>query len=215
METTLAFTINPSAGLHAISSSPLEIEAARRATERSVRRFAYYAERYGERGRRFGDSDGAWLATLCRGEEAYVERQVLWLGHVLASRGMPRWLLAEHLDVLHAELVRASPSDAECYRLLGTAAAGLRSRENRHIPAVTARRLAERFAEEADPERVLYIPEMGRILVAAVADEADGIENAVRSVESWAGDPSRFSEAWCNAVRHTVQRARSHIAGSG
>lgn len=208
MATTLASTINPFAGSHRISSSPLEIEAAHRATVRSMKEVPYYWERYGERGRLFGNSDGAWLATLCRGGAEYMEGQVLWLGRVLASRGMPRWLLERHLEVLHTELVDVCPEDASCYSLLIDVAVLLRRTRERHIPAAVAQTLADRFCEEADPEWVRRIPEMGRILVAAVADEADNITNAVSSVVSWAGDPSRFPADWRTAVHRTVSVAR-------
>jgi hypothetical protein len=215
MNTALASTINPYAGSHRISSSPREIEAARRATEISMRAMPYYHERYGERGRLFGDSDGAWLATLCRGGAGYMERQILWLGHVLASRGMPRWLLERHMEVLHAQLMDICPEDAACWALLREGAALLRNRHEARIPAATADRLAENFRDEADPAWVNRIPEMGHILVAAVADEADGIDNAVRSIEPWASDRSRFPEGWRTAVGRTIARARFQLQRGG
>jgi hypothetical protein len=211
MNNPLASTINPSAGSHAISSDPREIGAAQRASERSQTQMPYFWERFGERGRRFCDSDGAWLSLVCRGEWSYVERQVLWLGQVLASRGMPRWLLARHLEVLRVELVRACPETAARYDHLRAAAELLLRRQERHLPDAVVEELAERFSEEADPGWVARIPEMGRILVAAVADEADGVPNAVTSVTSWAADPSRFPDVWSRAVHRTIERARDRL----
>ena len=215
MESTLAFTINPFAGEHRITSSAVEIEASRRAAEVSLGEVSYYRERYGERGRLFGQSDGAWLATLCRGDERYVERQVLWLGGVLSSRGMPRWLLERHLGVLHSELLRLHPADAECYALLDDAAWLLRERRQARIAEADARELAEGFTARADATWTARVPEMGRILVAAVADEADGIDNAVPSVESWAGDPARFPPGWRGAVESTIREARLRAGTAG
>lgn len=208
MNTTLAFTINPSAGAHTITSSPLELEAARRAAERSLQEMPYYLERFGERGRLFGYSDGAWLATLCRGGPEFTESQILWLGTVLSSRGMPRWLLERHLEVLHSELMRDCPEGGSCYALLLQSAGLLRRMREEKIPGPVFEDWAVRFGREADPEWVSRIPEMGYLLVAAVADEANGISNAVRSLEPWARDPSRFPESWREAVRSTVEEAR-------
>lgn len=216
MESTLAHTINPFAGEHRITSSALEIEAARRAAEVSLGEVSYSRERYGERGRLFGQSDGAWLATLCRGDGRYVERQVLWLGGVLSSRGIPRWLLERHLGVLHSELLRLHPADAECYALLDDAAWLLHERRHARISEAHARELAETFAARAEAEWTARLPEMGRILVAPVADEADGIDNAVPSVQGWAGDPARFPPGWRGAVESTIREARLRVeAGSG
>ena len=54
MTTTLASTINPHAGWHAISPDPQDIEAARRAGEASLAEFPYYRERWGDRAGLFG-----------------------------------------------------------------------------------------------------------------------------------------------------------------
>jgi hypothetical protein len=211
MNYSLASTINPSAGSHVISSDPREVKAARRASVRSQSELPYLRERYGERGQRFCDSDGAWLAVICRGEGSYVERQVLWLGNILSSRGMPRWLLAQYLKVIRLELVHACPENAAQYDHLRAAAEMLLHRQERYLSGAVVEELAGSFGNEAAPGRVVRIPEMGRILVAAVADEADGIRNAVGSVTSWAADPSRFPSAWCRAVHGTVRRARGRL----
>ena len=50
---------------------------------------------------------------------------------------------------------------------------------------------------------------MGEILVAAVADEAAGIEKAVESLEPWVCDPARFPPPWIQAVRTTIAEARA------
>ncbi|HEX7240361.1 MAG TPA: hypothetical protein VF263_08860 [Longimicrobiaceae bacterium] len=208
METSFAFAINPSAGWHPVTSDPEEVEAARRAGEASLREFPYYVERYGERGRFFAASDGAWLVNLAAGGGEYVERQVLWLGTVLASRGMPRWLLERHLELLHDELGRARPRDAGRYRPLLDAAALLRGLRERRIPPAVFRGLALEFAARVGPEWSRRLPGMGGILAAAVADEADGIANAVASVEPWATDPTVFPPIWVAAVRATLAEAR-------
>ncbi|HEX6371083.1 MAG TPA: hypothetical protein VF006_19350 [Longimicrobium sp.] len=215
METTIAAAINPHAGVHPVTASPPELEAVRRATEASLREAPYYLERYGERGRLFGGSDGAWLVTLCRGDAAFVERQVMWLGRVLGARGMPRWLLQRHLELLHDELVRAIPGHGGRYRGLLEACALLRDQQRRHLAEDDCRALAAAFDADADPAWVARLPNMGRILAAAAADEAAGIPNAVESVEEWAADPARFPERWTTAVRTALAGGRRSARRAG
>lgn len=211
METIPANAINPSAGSHPVTADPRELEAARRAGNASVAEFPYFLERYGESSRRFGASDGAWLVSLCELGAEHVRGQVLWLGTVLASRGMPRWLLERHLRVLHAELVRALPEHAERYGALLEGAALLRERRLARLPEEDQRELAEAFAARADRPLVERMPSMGAILAAAVADEADGLGGAVPSVEEWAADPAAFPESWTSAVREIVAEARGRV----
>ena len=211
MDTIPASAINPSAGSYPVTSDPRELEAARRAGNASVAEFPYYLERFGERGRMFGASDGAWLVSLCGYGAEHVRGQVLWLGTVLASRGMPRWLLERHLVMLHGELVRALPENADRYAVLLDAAAMLRGLRQARLAEEDFRALAEDFASRAEPALVQRMPAMGAILAAAVADEADGVEGAVRSVEEWAGDRAAFPESWTSAVRAAVAGARGRL----
>jgi hypothetical protein len=211
MDTIPASAINPSAGSYPVTADPRELEAARLAGNASVAEFPYYLARYGERGRMFGASDGAWLVAMCDFGAEHVRGQVLWLGTVLASRGMPRWLLERHLQVLHAELVRALPENAHRYAPLLDAAALLRDLRLARIAEHDFRELAEAFAARAEPELVERVPEMGALLAAAVADEADGLAGAVRSVEEWAGDRAAFPESWTSAVRATIAGARRRL----
>lgn len=213
METTLAVAINPFAGVHPVTALPAELEAVRRATEASLREAPYFLERYGERGRLFGGSDGAWLVTLCRGDAGFVERQVLWLGRVLAARGMPRWLLQRHLELLHDEMIYIIPDHGGRYRALLDACALLRDQQRLHLSEADARALAAAFDADADPAWVARLPNMGRILASAAADEAAELANAVESVEPWATDSARFPERWIAAVGATLANARRIVRG--
>jgi hypothetical protein len=210
MTPTYADTINPLAGLHVVTSDPEEIEASARAAETSLREYPYYRERFGDRARMFGASDGAWLATLCRGERDYVRRQVLWLGTLLSARGVPRWLLERHLEFLHRELLRLTFNDDRCQPLL-EAALFLRALRREQVTEREFAALSAAFDERVGPEWTARLPGMGSILVSAVADEAAGIGRAVESVAGWAGDPSLFPEPWIAAVRRTVTDARSLV----
>jgi hypothetical protein len=210
---TYANTVNPLAGLHAVTSDADEIEAARRAAETSLREFPYYQARFGERARMFGASDGAWLVTLCQGEREYVRRQVLWLGSVLAARGVPGWLLERHLEFLHRALLRLTSNADRCRPLL-EASIFLRVLRHEQIGEREFATLAAAFDARADPDWVRRLPGMGAILVSAVADEAAGVARAVTSVEEWAADPSFFPESWISAVRQTIGEARAHLRQS-
>ena len=62
--------INFEAGDHAMPQNPLEIDLALRAAKVAWERYPYLEHRYGERGRRFTDSDSCWLVTLTRAPRA-------------------------------------------------------------------------------------------------------------------------------------------------
>ncbi len=79
------------------------------------------------------------------------------------------------------------------------------------IAEAGARNLAAAF--EARAGRTFPLPRMGEILVAAVADEAAGLERAVASLEPWACDPARFPQLWIEAVRSTIAEARAQAGG--
>ncbi len=200
--------LNPEAGDHAVCSDPRELQAALRAGERSWRRFPYYEQRYAERGRRFTHSDSAWLVALAKRGAAVVAEQIAWLGVILASRGMPRWMLELHLEVLHAELIAAIPGREKLYATLLGAAKLLREQRQQHIDEAVFAALSTAFVQQVGDEWDARLPETGALLVAAVADEKAGIARAVSSIAGWMTAPSRFPPRWIDAVRSTLARAR-------
>lgn len=200
--------LNPDAGRHAITDDPRELDAALRAGVATWTAYPYYEHRYGERGRRFTRSDSAWIASLAAFPEKDVLGQVAWLGRVLASRGMPRLLLEEHLATLAAELTAAVPERRDKYDRLIIASGELRRQRHERIEEVTFNALASGFEARVGPNHSGGFAAMGPILVGAAADEACGITKAVHSVEEWATDPARFSSAWIREVRWTIAEAR-------
>lgn len=206
-----ASLINPEAGSHPVTADPREVAASVAAGERSWREFPYYQARYGERGRLFGHSDSAWLSLIAAREQPQVNAEVRWLGEVLSSRGMPQWLLERHLEFLHAELSAAVPEKREQYGRLLRAVDMLRDQRRAQIREQDFIALAEQFRRATGAEWSARLPNMGPLLVSAVADEAAGIAQAVPQLESWATDPSRFPAEWIAAVRATFQAARAKV----
>ncbi|MDP8923358.1 MAG: hypothetical protein M3O34_10845 [Chloroflexota bacterium] len=201
--------LNPEAGFHRIPNDPREIRAALRAGEWTWRRFPYYEQRYGERGRRFTRSDSAWIVTLAEYPVTVAEKHLRWLGTLLAARGMPRWLLETHLGALYEELVAEVPEKRAAYASLLHVARAFGDERRRYVDDVTAASLAVEFDRRVGPEWSARLPETGALLAAAVADERAGIERAVPSILEWIADPVRFPPEWVAAVHRTIDEAQA------
>lgn len=200
--------LNPDAGHHAITSDPRELAASLRASDRTRAEFPYYRWRYGERGVRFSNSDSAWLAHVCSLPAAEGRQQIAWLGAVLSSRGMPQMLLEHHLLIMRDELAAAVPEKRRVYAALTRNATHLRKARLAAIPERQASAIASAFTKAAPSLWRERIPEMGSLLVAAAADERNGIERAVLSMEEWAYDKERFPQSWIRAARNAIAAAR-------
>lgn len=203
--------LNPAAGTHAIPSDPHELAASLRAGEQIWRRFPYLAWRYGERGSQFTRSDSAWLATLASYAQPVVEQQVCWLGRVLASRGMPRWLMEQHLVALADELCWMLPAHSERYGRLRCAARALSDQRAEVMDDVALGVFAASFDAMAGASWAARLPEAGALLAAAVADVHLGLAQALPSIEGWMTSSDRFPERWIGAVRQTIRAAQAHV----
>jgi heme oxygenase len=213
--TFLVTSINPEAGRHAVPDDERELRAALRAGDCCWERFPYFEERYGERGRRFARSDGAWLATLPRLEIAQVLRQAQWLGRLLAARGMPTLLLETQLEILADELTAAIPEEAPQYEKLRAAAKDLRETRRLLLTESEGATLASEFEAAVGPAWNSRFPHAGSLLVCAVADELGGARAAVTSLVPWMSDAVRFTPDWVDAVHNTLRRARDIAATRG
>lgn len=195
-----ASALNPEAGTHPVAQDPREIVAAKAAGERCLRAYPYLVWRYAERGRRFTDSDGAWLVTLADGDQAEVDRQVDWLGRVLATRGIPRLLLERHLLLLHDELVERLPARADDYARLRVSAERLAAERRTRITDDEMVRIRVRFDAAVGADWRARLPNTGEVLVAAWLDTRAGIPGVLDNVRDWHSDPARFPPAWVDAV---------------
>lgn len=207
----LTLWLNPQAGNHPIPNDLREIAAAMRAGERSWDEFPYYDWRYASRGRRFTWSDSAWLTTLADLSQEAVYQQIDWLGRVLASRGMPRWMLERHLEVLHEELELAIPERHTDYDKLLRASIRLKRQRRTYLSDDLLEALGAAFTARVGAEWSTRFEGAGSLLAAAVADERAGIPHAVTSMKGWMTDPSRFPQHWIDAVDETIREARARM----
>ncbi|NCC24945.1 MAG: biliverdin-producing heme oxygenase [Deltaproteobacteria bacterium] len=198
---TMRYTVtglNPEAGNHAVPQDRRDLEAVLRATDRCLAEHPYFMLRYGLRGLRFSDADGAWLATLPGLGAETTRSQVDWLAGVLAARGIPRILLARHLEILSEELSEARP-DRDGHRHLLAAEADRLRVETGWAKADLegyVRRMEQRLGWKED----FFCREAVQLLASAMADEASGLKQAVSSLTVWLADPSRFSREWVENV---------------
>lgn len=219
----MAFTVsalNPEAGTHPVPQDDRDQLAVLRTTERCLTEYPYFLYRYGLRGRRFSDADGAWLATLPELCSETLLDQVHWLAGVLASRGMPSLLLARHMEILADELLWARPEKAQRSSLLRQCAGVLRAPLDARLPrSVLQSRIAamRQAVPGANDVHDFACAEAVHLLASAVADEARGLSGAESSLLDWLMDPRRFPETWTRAVRvaHDALREQWSAGGSG
>ncbi len=201
--------INPEAGNHPMPGDERETAAALRASTRVWHEFPYYAHRFGERGRRFSDSDTCWLATLSQLDQESVNRQTAWLSRLLAARGMPSVMLEHALDALCEELTGVLPAARSSYEKLGTAAAGLRAARQKWIPQERCRELCEKFDRQIGTTLAEEHKKTALLLVSAVADEYNGIKGTVARLVTWMTEKNRFSDLFLTAVKKTLSDAEN------
>lgn len=206
-----ATLLNGDAGQHAVADDLREIAAALRAGEVTYEKFGYYRARYGERGMRFTRSDSAWIASLVARDESVVVRELRWLASVLAHRGMPRYLLEDHLGELTKDLTKSLPARSVAYRKLLAARDQLRNERLRVLAEDRFRELASELDRAIPAELAWALRQAGLVVVSAALDEASGIPKAAASVEAWFTDEQRFPSVVAEAVRATLQATRRAI----
>jgi len=188
-EDGLGFTatgLNPEAGDHSVPQNPALIQAALRAGRRCRDEFSYYERRYGERGRRFTDSDAAWLAALTTESFAVISDQVLWLGRVLSARGMPFLLMERQLEIL-AEELGALGSNVSLVALMEVLS-NLQHLRNQLMSQNVFDEKCRALSSSISSPPALDFVDLPWIIVAAHLDAQAGIPECTASLFSWLKD---------------------------
>ena len=195
---------NPDAGIHPLPADPKEIAASLRAARSCMNLFPYLGIRFGDRGDAFARTDSGYLATLVQNSQEYVFEQTQWLARVLANRGMPRWLMEVHLEILAEELNTAVPEGKLSYGKLLNASVKLRSDRQSIIPQDAFERTSTQFSEQSGN----LIENFGGLVVSAVCDASYGLTVAVPSLVDWASDKDCFSNNWRTALADLLEHSR-------
>lgn len=200
--------LNQAAGAVPVPEDQREIDASLQAGAVSLRIFPYLVWRYGERGRKFTQSDSAWLAWLTRHDVELVYQQITWLRSVLSNRGMPSSILDTHLTVLNRQLTRSVPENEHKYLSLTTSATRLRLAREAKMSCERVERLATEFVRTVRHGPSFLLTGAARLILAAVADEKLGVKNAVGSLEVWFSDLSglRQQTGFCEMLSNDDQR---------
>lgn len=200
-----AGVVNPDAGRHEVVTDAVLLRAGVRASQRSYDAMPYYRLRYGGRGARFASTDTAWLISLAGHEEEQALGHVRWLARVLANRGMPSWLLEQHLRALSGEL--RSVAGDEAAGVLPAAADDLATTRRRHVDDALLGR-ADAWAEEALGDDLPF-PGTGLLLAAAVADDLAGLTRDDGPLLGWLTYPERTHPDAAEAVVALRDRIRA------
>lgn len=207
-----ATALNPEAGEHCVPQDPAVLQAALRAGRRCREAFSYYERRYGDRGRRFTDSDAAWLAALTDQPVAIVTDQVIWLGRVLSARGMPFLLMERQLELLVEELgnlEKAIPTES-----LQSLIAYLRQQRCDLVSNFRFDEACHRLSEILSDTRVSDIPDLPLILVAAQVDRLAGMPECMASLLSWLRSDSGLTEEQIEAAQRVLASMHSSDGAS-
>ncbi len=192
--------LNPEAGDHPIVHVPEHLRIAIDAGDRCHRAFGYLVRRFGERGRRFARSDGAWTATLCDLPPATARAQIDWLARLLASRGIPTVCLEHHLLELFRMLQEAPAPSPDGVEQLASLARALAERRTAIADTASLGVLLETTFPPLDPRGA-------EVLVAAVLDQRSGTGPCADRVRQWLAETRDLAEREVAEARALLDRA--------
>jgi hypothetical protein len=126
---------------------------------------------------------------------------------------MPSWLLEQHLYVLYIKLCSAIPEHQPQYEKLREVADWLKHRRIAQISENLRGSLADDFHRRVihDPW-LLRLRDPGSLLITAVADERNGLTEALPSLLTWMAEPQRFSPSWIEAINTTLTAIRAAVS---
>lgn len=187
------------------------IKAALLASKRAWAEFPYYENRYGQRGKRFSDSDTCWLVTLTALDQASLQGQVDWLCRVLATRGMPSIMMETTLRYLYEELEKEISGESAAHEKLLAAAETLKEARESYIPEEAFKAMAQKFDDALDTGQAKAWKNTGSLVVSVVVDEKNGIDGAVSAMADWLTDDSQFDDLWIKRTQEAFREAVKEI----
>jgi heme oxygenase len=200
--------VNFEAGDHAMPQDPREIAMALRAARAAWTKYPYLARRFGDRGKRFTDSDSCWLVALARMPAATAMRNLAWLRTVLASRGIPTAILEGHLHAIAREFAGQADKRAGFDGFL----ASLDAERQALGGAETISRVVDRFDRRFRGCAGRTVESASQLIASAWMDERAGIAGALAAVRDWFTDGERFSDDWIATV-HALVAALDRTGG--
>jgi len=204
--------INFEAGDHAMPQTPLEIDLALRAAKVAWEKYSYLEHRYGERGRRFTDSDSCWLFTLTRApREIAVTKALEWLRTVLASRGIPTVILEFHLMAILLAIDSEFPKQPIKKIQFDHFLADRKAERRRLVGAESGSHLVEVFDQRFRACTGFNVELAAELIASAWVDEHSGISGSLPALCNWFTDGERFSTDWiANVHELLVELDRVH-----
>ncbi|MEL6346579.1 MAG: hypothetical protein AAFV53_25935 [Myxococcota bacterium] len=196
--------LNPHSGSIPLPDDPRLLRAARCAAEISWRTVPYYNLRYGKRGWQFSLSDSAWMTTLPPCGRQQTLRQLRWLWRTLSNRGMPGWLLEQHLVVLRHQLMKHAPQQGADWELLDAARRDLIEERSEILTEDEFDERARSFACIIGAPDHRLVLGSGYILTSAAVDAVLGANRAIFAVLEWFTDRQRFPPHWQHAARRCI-----------
>jgi hypothetical protein len=116
------------------------------------------------------------------------------------------------LRYLSDELSVAVPDKAATYEKLRDAADVLKLCRENYFPETAMQLLSDEFESAVGVEMAKTYAHTGKLLVAAIADEKNGIEGALNALLEWLTDTKRFSDEWISAVNETIKKAHLSVS---
>ena len=183
-----ASSLNPEAGDHPVTQNREILEAALKAGQQCREEFSYFEKRYGERGRRFTESDVAWLAALVDQPAAVIAQQALWLGRVLSSRGMPMLLLERQLQLLVENLSKTKM--AVSTEALQAVLADMRQQRLNAIPEEDFDTACRELETTISGTVIVDFPDLPKLVAASQLDLLAGLPECKALLLAWLKDSS-------------------------
>ncbi|MFZ9887404.1 MAG: hypothetical protein ACO3JL_07865 [Myxococcota bacterium] len=178
--------VNPEAGSHPVPSHEGTLIASLEAGRLACEQWTYLRERFGERGLRFSQSDGAWIAAVAQRPLPDVQKEMRWLRMTLSRRGMPHIIIQTFVEAYCRLMTNDTTADESLERLRGVAQEWTEARLG-FMASSFGRKWGEAMSLLAAPLPNPRAQEAIALLAAALVDEQAGVRDAYREVAAWLG----------------------------